>query len=231
VRRIAVHAKEAVMKQIVVAAAILTLAGSTAFAIVAGSPHDLRPITTNLTETCVSCHTPHQPSGRTTKPLWNHSLSGQASYGTYSSPTMNALPADIGGLATVSNLCMSCHDGSVSVLSLYNDPPAGTPVLAAGPPAGFLANGRLDPLNSANIGTDLTNDHPVNFTYDAALATSDGGLVTPNSASYVDAGHTIPLYTGTLQCASCHNPHDNANGAFLRKSNTGSALCITCHNK
>jgi len=219
------------MKRLVVALAVFALAGSTAFAVVAGSPHDLRPISSNLTETCVMCHTPHQPTGQTTKPLWNHTLSSVASYGVYSSPTMNAVPTDIGGGSAVSNLCMSCHDGTVSVLALYNNPPAGAPLLLSPTPSGFNADGTLTAANSANVGTDLTNDHPVNFTYDAALAVADGGLVTPDSAAYVDAAHTIPLYTGTLQCASCHNPHDDTNGAFLRKSNTGSALCITCHNK
>ncbi len=35
----------------------------------------------------------------------------------------------------------------------------------------------------------------------------------------------------SVECASCHNVHDNANGTFLRMANTGSALCLTCHNK
>ncbi len=79
------------------------------------------------------------------------------------------------------------------------------------------------------LGTDLSNDHPISFTYDAGLAGTDGGLVTPASASQVVAG--IPLYSAKLECGSCHNVHNNANGDFLRVANTGSALCFKCHNK
>lgn len=51
----------------------------------------------------------------------------------------------------------------------------------------------------------------------------------------------IPLYSRTdasitggnqpfVECASCHDPH-SSNTTFLRQTNTGSALCLTCHNK
>jgi predicted CXXCH cytochrome family protein len=75
------------------------------------------------------------------------------------------------------------------------------------------------------------DDHPVNFTYDAALATADGGLLTPVSSSYVDAGHTVKLFGGKVQCASCHNAHDNTNVPFLTRTNSGSQLCLSCHRK
>ena len=32
------------------------------------------------------------------------------------------------------------------------------------------------------LGTDLRNDHPISFTYDAALASADGELRTPPSS-------------------------------------------------
>lgn len=45
--------------------------------------------------------------------------------------------------------------------------------------------------------------------------------------------------SATVECASCHDPHgvpDQANGGkfyptFLRASNAGSAVCLTCHTK
>ena len=46
-----------------------------------------------------------------------------------------------------------------------------------------------------------------------------------------DGAGEIPLFGGTVQCASCHDPHDNTNAPFLRKTNTASALCSTCHQK
>jgi predicted CXXCH cytochrome family protein len=142
---------------------------------------------------------------------------------------MNAVPADIGGGTGTSNLCMSCHDGTVAVNSLGNKSTFGTPTMGSGNELDGTA--KLAAGREANLGTSLTNDHPINFTYDAALATADGGLVTPASASWVDAAHTIPLFGAKVQCASCHEPHKTTHGSFLRKANAGSAVCVTCHNK
>lgn len=49
----------------------------------------------------------------------------------------------------------------------------------------------------------------------------------------------LPLYSrvvgGSFQpyveCASCHDPHSDTNATFLRISNTGSAVCLSCHVK
>ena len=202
---------------------------------VVASKHDLSTgggITnksTNETQVCIFCHTPHQKT-ISAKPLWNKTLSAQATYGTYTSTSLTTTTvADIGGGTGVSNLCMSCHDGTVAVNSLDNKSSFGTP--AMGSATELDATGKIAATREAYMGVSLSNDHPINFTYDAALATADGALKTPVSASYVDAAHAVPLYTGSLQCASCHNPHNNAQGTFLRVSNAGSALCITCHTK
>jgi predicted CXXCH cytochrome family protein len=77
---------------------------------------------------------------------------------------------------------------------------------------------------TANVGTDLTNDHPVNFAYATSLA-GDTGL-NPVTAPVANL-----LVGGSVQCSSCHDVHDPTNSPFLRMSNTGSALCIVCHNK
>lgn len=227
------------MKKVVlmVIAVVLVAASIATAQTVVGSKHDLSSAgpnatyrSTNIAEVCVFCHTPHQATAANGQdPLWNHTLSATASYGVYASGTLNATLTDIGGAvagsASTSSLCMSCHDGTVGIGSLYNNP---------NNPAG----GEFTPTNSAvmvtgnaNLGTDLTNDHPVNFLYNAALATADGGLQTPASLTWVDAGQTVPLYAGTVQCASCHDPHDPTNAPFLVKSNSASALCVTCHNK
>ena len=201
---------------------------------VVGSKHDLSTgggITNKSTtesQVCIFCHTPHQKTVTAT-PLWNKTLSATTTYGTYTSSTLNATVADIGGGNAVSNLCMSCHDGTVAVNSLGNPSGASNPTMGSG--TELDATGKIAAGRDANIGTSLTNDHPINFTYDAALATADGGLVTPTSASYVDAAHSVPLYSAKVQCASCHNPHSNANTSFLRMSNSGSALCVKCHSK
>ncbi|MBI3593131.1 MAG: hypothetical protein HY099_06610 [Nitrospirae bacterium] len=39
------------------------------------------------------------------------------------------------------------------------------------------------------------------------------------------------MFSGRVECPSCHDPHDPSRNTFLRKSNAGSALCLTCHIK
>lgn len=202
---------------------------------VVGSKHDLRavgggtPTGTGLTEVCVVCHTPHQTTAASAQdPLWNRNLSATANYGVYGSSTLQATPTDLGGAtigsAPASNLCLSCHDGTVSVLSMYNNPSTGAPTVAA-IASRIDATGKI--ISSANVGTSLVDDHPVNFTYNTALATSDGGLKDPSVTPAVSS----LLRGGTVQCVSCHDVHDPTNTPFLQMSNAASALCTTCHNK
>lgn len=207
-------------RTVLIAVALLVVAtAASAQLSVVGSKHDLSSTgnttfrSNNITQVCVFCHTPHQPTGVTTDPLWNHTLSTVSTYGVYASDTLNASPTELGGGSSVSNLCMSCHDGTIGLGSLYNDPnDGGTPSNSA-----TLISG------AGLLGTDLTNDHPVNFTYNSALATEDGDLVDPPPADL--------LFGGTVQCASCHDPHDNNFSPFLVVSNDQSALCLDCHEK
>jgi predicted CXXCH cytochrome family protein len=39
-------------------------------------------------------------------------------------------------------------------------------------------------------------------------------------------GSEVPF----IECSSCHDPH-TTNPLFLRVSNEGSRLCLTCHDK
>jgi predicted CXXCH cytochrome family protein len=179
---------------------------------------------------CVFCHTPHLSSPAA--PLWNHTQTATASYGVYTSDTLDAGDiADIAGGVDVSNLCMSCHDGTVGVNDLGNpsNDIGADPTMGSGNE--LDATGKLLAGNASNMGTSLLDDHPVNFTYDAGLASGDGGLATPDSVDYVDAANTVPLFGSKVQCASCHDAHDNTNVPFLTKTNDGSALCLTCHSK
>lgn len=199
---------------------------------VVGTDHDLSAALPVSQRVCVFCHTPHQPEGPpqiTTDPLWNHTLSATASYGVYASVTLDAddivtgAIADIGAGEEVSNLCMSCHDGTVGVGSLYNDPN-----IAAGeetPTNALTLIGAIGTGN-ADMGTDLSNDHPINFTFAAELEGLDGGLNDPT----VDPVLSL-LIGGTVQCSSCHDPHDDTNLPFLRETNVASFLCTRCHMK
>jgi len=162
-------------------------------------------------EICIFCHTPHNASPAA--PLWNRASSG-AVYVPYDSPSLTANPGQPTGS---SRLCLSCHDGTLA-LGMVNS--RSTPITLAGG-VSFLPSGR------SNLGTNLSNDHPISFRFDAALAAANGELHDPENlpqALKLDANRE-------LQCTTCHDPHDDQFGKFLVMNNTESALCASCHDK
>jgi predicted CXXCH cytochrome family protein len=231
--------------------------------------------TTALDEICIYCHAPHRNgqannSGVTTvttpgtpagvdangnatpaipgtttttgynqdAPLWNHQLSS-ATYIPYSSAT---LKANVGQPNGVSKLCLGCHDGTIAIEAYSTNTGAG---------GHFISDAQFG-TGSKVIGTDLTNDHPVSFTYDSALLALDSGLrpvtspiidstgiligatKTPAGPSQSMTGTIADLLdrNGQVQCTSCHDVHNGQGiNKLLKINNTGSALCLTCHNK
>lgn len=221
-------------KRVLVGVAGLVLGGTAWAGTIVGSAHDFSTSNWSGGQICVACHTPHGGNTSVTDaPLWNHTLS-TATYTLYTSGTLNAGP--LAQPSGVSKLCLSCHDGTVARDSFGGG--AGT----AGVLTGAVAVG------AANQGS-LANDHPIGFTFDTALANLDGALFDPTTKSVtVGSGGTktktgtvanMMLFNGKLECASCHDVHNNftaANGTgvgapLLRVSKAGSTICLACHNK
>ena len=164
-------------------------------------------------EVCVYCHTPH--AGLTSAPLWNRNPSA-GPYQMYDAVHSSTIDMVVDAQPTgVSMACLSCHDGTVGLDVIINVPNAYT---------GPGAVGTTMPVGQTNLGTDLRNDHPISVTYDN---TADPQFQPP--ASVTGAG--LVLYSGKVQCGSCHDPHTAANRPFLRMANTASVLCTTCHIK
>jgi len=162
---------------------------------------------------CAVCHTPHNASNNTEAPLWNHQTTSSV-FTIYQSPTLNA---DINQPSPVSKSCLSCHDGTVAYDSFGGK--TGSQIMH----------------EHATIGTDLSNDHPISFTYDSTLATADGGLINPSSG-LSGLGNTIQkdmLFNDKVECSSCHDVHDtnpiSDDGKMLLKPQD--TLCLTCHAK
>ena len=162
---------------------------------------------TTESDVCIFCHTPH--GAATAGPLWNHQLS-TAVYKPYSSPTLKAVVGQPNGS---SRLCLSCHDGTVAL------------GLVRSRAGGILMNNFRMPAGINNVGTDLSGDHPVSFTYDTSLVAAQGSLRDPSA---LPPEVTLDR-NGQLQCTSCHDPHNDQYGNFLVMDNTGSKLCISCH--
>lgn len=258
----------------VVTAAVITLTSLSAMGnSIMGSRHDLTsfnqrgyqsdsgPMTgaafNDYKEVCVYCHTPHNADS--TAPLWNRQTSVISGFKTYNSPNFDSSVP--GGPDGISLACLSCHDGTVAVDAVLNQPTArevvdtgvhyklndgqNTPGGDACGKCHNRAGGAYGGLNGAHDATmrylsqDLTNDHPVSMTF--PTYDIDPGFNQPTIPTK-DGGRQFPngikTFAGDkVQCASCHNPHDpderNAEGRapFLRAANGYSALCLTCHQK
>lgn len=166
---------------------------------------------------CSPCHAAHETDPAQIVPLWTHKTT-TASFTPYSSPTLNA---SVGQPSGVSLACLSCHDGTVGI----NEFISGVSTSGMITPGPYY----IDP--SFQKGPDLHTTHPISFTYDAALATADGGLEDPTAYTIGSAksaltystapvptswsgtsltGKTIDqamLFNHKLECASCHDVH------------------------
>ncbi len=256
---------------------------------------------TNTSEICVFCHTPHGGDNTAAVPIWNRKLNAPSAYKRYSSlgtATFDATEAPVG---SVTIACLSCHDGTQAIDSVINRPGSGG-YNTAGQQIGNMAGADVDASGKLaagivqNLGTDLSNDHPVSMQYggggisvaNANAATVDYDFTNatrPNTAQsakmmsmaappssglgtlwWIERSTSlradvrdrtdIILYTRndvtgdatmqpTVECGSCHDPHNVDNPTFLRVANIGdgtnpdypnskggpSALCLTCHLK
>ena len=161
------------------------------------------------TQICIFCHAPHNSAP--SSPLWNRRNSG----GTYTPYTSSTALANPGQPTGASQLCLSCHDGTIALGEVLSR----SSVIAMS--GGVTAM----PVGAGRLGTDLSDDHPISFAYSPTLASASGELVSPSTLT----GKVRLDGAGQMQCTSCHDPHDDSNGKFLVISNQASALCQTCH--
>ena len=226
------------MKKVLLAATLLVgFAAAAQAATIVGTKHDLSSgiVSANSVhsstqnQTCVFCHAPHNAT--TAKLLWNRvALSGAAQriYTSYNTGAMRtALTQSALGDDSSSLLCLSCHSLATSAAVINN-----TSNSKGGTAATYT--GLTFPSVTGSM-TNLTNDHPVGIDYQAAqTVVGAAGLIAPVGGK---VGSTLRLFksavsaTNSMECASCHSVHDNANGKFLAMSNANSALCTQCHVK
>lgn len=237
------------MKKIVLSvAAIVAAAAIAQAASIVNSRHDMNAAgyDTTQTEICIFCHTPHNPIVQV--PLWNRYNPSTTGWTFYNSPTLTSVSKNAKfETDSISLFCLSCHDGQTAIGAYVNEPVANTANADTINTRPALGTGNFISTLYANIGggnKNLTNDHPVGFSYSAAqaqdTASATGGL---NSIDTVKSKFGItdstynPFYVAggvqnQMECASCHKVHDPGTSRnFLRIENGESALCLACHNK
>ncbi len=186
--------------------------------------------------------------------MWNRNIENSTGFTTYQSSTFQG---GSGEVRVYSLLCLSCHDGvsAVNVMTrLPHEEPTfwfGETIYYTNPEGQLAVRPLIDGGNyklggtPADIGdrsgtvSDLSNDHPISFDYTTALATSDGGLETPNAQGYVGDSRVklFPNPNGdvvSMECSTCHDVHTWVGGyqePFLVISNQNSGLCLNCHLK
>ena len=201
----------------------------------------------NESEICIFCHTPH--GGNTQGPLWNRSLPGAGSFTHYNSATISNYLQGLSVTRAVNDeslLCLSCHDGTIAVNHVLNqNNVTGPPTIAGGDQP--IVTDFFGVPNPAYIGTNLSDDHPISFSYNSVrteyedvLSTRKGQL--KDVATATNGGNGVRFFGGAqsrVECSSCHDPHvdysagsgQEAYAPFLIMPNTGSQLCLACHNK
>ena len=206
------------MKKLALALVVSAFA-TAAQAQIAGGPHDFTDGFTGATFTatvgaCTFCHAPHNANTTvTSSPLWNRP-NNTGAYTMYATggTIQGAIAAQPGANSLT---CLACHDGTQAIAVVFGGANVGAGSTAATPVA-------------VTVSADLRNDHPVGITYDPTADTSLKAVANVT-------GSALRLYnytglTNQVECGTCHDPHINTNGNFLRLPNT-TALCSTCHSQ
>ena len=180
------------------------------------SPGGTSPIQGGTSAACLYCHAPHSGVGGMT-PLWNQTLTMQT-YTTYESTTYHETDSSRPLLGSDSNLCLSCHDGSIA-------------------PGQTVAYGKwamAGSMNAAdNFGSNLSNSHPFSLTLPIKDA-PDLVVSLTSSGKTADPTGAVKLINGNIECTTCHNAHVEATDLvahnFLVRDGAGGQLCLACHS-
>jgi len=238
------------------ASAVDTYVAGEAAGGVASSRHNLGAfgahIATNATtEVCIFCHTPHHTNTGGTNglaPLWNRGTSAPTSFTAYGT-TLGGTLVENTDIGSASLACLSCHDGVTTFDNLVNAPGKGG-VVAGGSTRGyeFFEDGASAGtsitmsampmmLGRANIGLDLSNDHPMSVIYNggtvASLRTTDTVISSidltsdlADSATTYDNGNL----TKNLWAVKGFVSADATIGDLLRGPGFNRVECSSCHD-
>jgi predicted CXXCH cytochrome family protein len=214
---------------------------------ITGSKHDFSAKSWSDNEICKPCHTPHNAiAPELTGRIWAHELS-TATYTLHGSSVTglgtrldNTRAGGQADMDSATRLCLSCHDGSVALDSFMGK---------TGPVTGNTI-GQEYPAGGGDLGTDLSNDHPVGLSHVYKEETKHGSysykpiadakaagirFVTQSTTrTYVDQdGATVTKANESISCISCHDVHNGAGftTGLLRMDNAASSMCLACHNK
>jgi len=195
---------------------------------------------TGTTQICVFCHTPHH-SNTDARPLWNRNMPHSDSYVGYGTTIAGTVVTNPKA-GSASLACLSCHDGVTTFDNLVNAPGKGVGMVAGGwtfydgNGKNLVASKVLEDFRVV-IGTDLTNDHPVNVPYNGGAVASLRPMNTTISNINLSAGlnSTTAYFTWVTKnnwAVSGFISSTATIGDLLRSDSTTSnnVECSSCHD-
>ena len=247
---------------VMVIVALMPAVASAAPGALAGSHHDFSGGTATTgseaftTGLCTFCHTPHKAIS--TLPLWNHTLSANASFAwdVTSTTAGTTYPSFANTYNGPTARCLSCHDGSVAVgdIAWFGEGKP-TSILVGGEEMTTHKHGETDPMN-VGFGGHMKGNHPVAMPYPFGGVGNTYNGVATGSAIITAEFQSAPLSpirlfndrgTGDIvagavagktgiECSSCHDPHNTqaVGDLFLRGTlggNDTNYICLKCHIK
>lgn len=190
------------------------------------SPNEIRAVKEDAV--CVFCHAPH--GAVTRRALWNRPLETGSVFRVFKSL------GSVGGMRQpdgASKMCLSCHDGSISIGKLANR----KKTLRIKGGSGF---GGVPRKSQAWLGSNLAGLHPVSVNYSDSVrhwATMRSRRIIGVETRFTGAS-LVPRdlldREGKVQCTSCHDPHEDKyyqSGVvphFSRRP-TVEEICVSCH--
>lgn len=176
-------------------------------AITGTNPHDINIQEIDKNKNCIDCHTLN---------------------------SNNTPQTDINTTSAISSLaCLNCHDGVSAENRDINIPGSG----GYYPTSNYSLNEAdnigdisLDKISTAGTNLDISHGHPISILYIEGIGNLRSKNSIVNNWSTASNINDI-LIDGKIECGSCHNPHEEALGLYLRHKNKSSELCTSCHNK
>ena len=166
---------------------------------------------------CLSCHDGTQAMNVMINAPGS-GLTGDATFtgGAWTGPALTASPVGSLGYASIVNIGKD----------LKNDHPVGVQYGGGGQNATTPAGAFNDPDFKATTTATLNGQ---------LVWWVDTGTTGRQKTDMMLYSRNEPTVTGGnqpfVECASCHDPHTSAQPTFLRIANTGSAVCLACHDK
>ncbi|MCF8211710.1 MAG: cytochrome c3 family protein [Rhodoferax sp.] len=218
------------------------------------TPHSLvrNSVAPDASDVCVFCHTPDisakvpLSSALPSKPpAWQPSADLTQEFIIYDD--IGRMGLGMLSVGSHSVACLSCHDGTqaLSVTNTSFDHPYGVPYRGA-----IKGNPTLQSLFQANemaasglpfvAAKKLVATEDFREVSQGVIENRPAFWVSKNGISTRRTRSDLPVYARQssefdkpvpfIECSSCHDPHTET-PLFLRTSNSGSQLCLTCHIK